>query len=241
MHKPNLTREDEDIGKVVDEILEDPFFTFVSPPCKMILLLFMVEECAISMCSGVFVQIALPITFNSFRLIFLLPASLGPRQPSPLICWTIFTWMQWSVGWQQWVSSRSSIISPTMLSQRQYLWVGTAEQYTGCADSWTLELLPRAHEGVLSVVRFAGQENVWVLSWDGEGSLWGWFGFVLHSLPSTQDQPSPRLGGEHWSISVFLVVHLYSAHWPIYLYKWCVSAKGYLIVLHIAQLLIHTK
>ena len=101
MHKPNLTREDEDIGKVVDEILEDPFFTFVPPPSKMILLLFMVEECAISMCSGVFVQIALPITFNSFRLIFLLPASLGPRQPSPLICWTIFTWMQWSVGWQQ--------------------------------------------------------------------------------------------------------------------------------------------
>ena len=47
MHEPNLTREDEDIGEVVGEILEDPFFT-LSPPCKMILLLFTVEECAIS-------------------------------------------------------------------------------------------------------------------------------------------------------------------------------------------------
>ena len=40
--------------------------------------------------------------------------------------------------------------------------MGATEQYTGCADSWTLELLPRAHEGVLSVARFAGQEKVWV-------------------------------------------------------------------------------
>ena len=67
MHEPNLTREDKDIGEVVDEILEDPFFTFVPPPYKMILLSFTVEECAISMCGGVYVQIALPITSNSFR------------------------------------------------------------------------------------------------------------------------------------------------------------------------------
>ena len=31
LHEPNLTREDEDIGEVVDEILEVPFFTFVPP------------------------------------------------------------------------------------------------------------------------------------------------------------------------------------------------------------------
>ena len=128
-----------------------------------------------------------------------------------------------------------------MLSQRQYLWVGAAEQYTGCADSWTLEPLPRAYEGVLSVARFASQERVWVQSWDGQGSPWGWFGFVLRSMPSTQDKPSPRPGGEHWSMSAFLVVHSYSAHWPIYLYEWCVSAEGYLIVLHIVQWLIHTQ
>ena len=29
MHEPNLTREDEDMGEVGDEILEYPFFTFV--------------------------------------------------------------------------------------------------------------------------------------------------------------------------------------------------------------------
>ena len=34
MHEPNLTREDEDIGEVVDEILEGPFFTFVPPPAR---------------------------------------------------------------------------------------------------------------------------------------------------------------------------------------------------------------
>ena len=192
----------------------------------MILLLFTVEECAISMCGGVYVQIALPITSNSFRWIYLLPACLGPRQPSPLMCWTIFMWTQWSVGWRQWVSSRSSIISPTMLSQRQYLWVGATEQYTGCADSWTLELLPRAHEGVSSVARFASQEKVWVWSWDRQGSPWGWFGFVLHNMPSTQDQPSPRLGGEHWSVSAFLVVHSYSAHQPIYFIQTVYVGQG---------------